>query len=213
MPRLRSIIDQSPTASCIIVFWHQSIFGVVGLHRHLGDLTTLTSPSRDGQLLTDLLEAEGIDVLRGTATKRKSAVRVLVGLTRAARRGRNVVFAPDGPTGPFKVMKPGAIEVARASGAPIVPVGVRGTVELRARMAWDRFRLPLPRAHMALVIGRPIWIPKQESREHLARRLRHVSIAMHEAEAVASRAVRAADPYPPVSRLSPMRRGQREDAA
>lgn len=56
--------------------------------------------------------------------------------------------SPDGSLGEFRM---GALLAARKAGVPIVPVGIRGTVE-----AWPRdLRLPRPR-RVAVRFGRPV---------------------------------------------------------
>ena len=42
-------------------------------------------------------------------------------MMRAARNGSNIVFTPDGPKGPRRVVKEGVIYAAQATALPIVP--------------------------------------------------------------------------------------------
>lgn len=74
------------------------------------------------------------------------------------RIGFSVVVTPDGPWGPHRVAKPGALLVARRAGVPILPVAVRARPSIRLPR-WDRQLLPLPFARLDLVAGTPMAVP------------------------------------------------------
>jgi lysophospholipid acyltransferase (LPLAT)-like uncharacterized protein len=73
-----------------------------------------------------------------------------------------VGFLPDGPRGPAGVAKPGVIGLARASGAPLVPVGI-SAAPAKQFGSWDRALLPLPFARVACRYGKPIHVPKKSA--------------------------------------------------
>jgi lysophospholipid acyltransferase (LPLAT)-like uncharacterized protein len=77
-----------------------------------------------------------------------------------------VGFLPDGPRGPAGIAKPGVIALARASGAPLVPVGFSASPAKRFG-SWDRAILPLPFARVRCSYGEPMRVPKKVSREAL----------------------------------------------
>ena len=99
-----------------------------------------------------------IGVIRGSTTRGGSAA--LLGLIRRAG-GSHVVLTPDGPTGPRRRLKPGAIALASMTGMPIVPIGIACPTAWRAG-SWDRMMVPLPWATAFYVSGpasacRPDW--------------------------------------------------------
>jgi lysophospholipid acyltransferase (LPLAT)-like uncharacterized protein len=66
---------------------------------------------------------------------------------------------PDGPRGPRYVVKPGVIHLARATGAPIVPVTYAAS-RMRQLHSWDRLIIPLPFCRVLYVIGEPLRVPR-----------------------------------------------------
>jgi lysophospholipid acyltransferase (LPLAT)-like uncharacterized protein len=80
--------------------------------------------------------------------------------------GDHLGITPDGPRGPRRELKPGAIMVASQSGLPIVPIGIGFARAWRAG-SWDRFAIPCPWSTLAGVIGEPICVPPELNRGEL----------------------------------------------
>ncbi len=103
----------------ILAFWHaQQLmipFGYRGPGAHV-----LISQHRDGEIIARIIATFGHHAVRGSST-RGGAV-ALRELIRLGRSGQDVVVTPDGPKGPAQVAKMGVIQLARASGLPIVPL-------------------------------------------------------------------------------------------
>ena len=76
-------------------------------------------------------------------------------------------ITPDGPRGPRRQLKPGAVVVASQSGLPIVPIGI-GFARAWRFGSWDRFALPLPFSTLVGVMGEPIVVPANLDRSGLA---------------------------------------------
>ncbi len=65
-------------------------------------------------------------------------------MARIGREGASPVVSPDGPVGPYRRAKPGALIVAREAGIPLQPWAVAGGPPWRLRGRWDRHVVPLP---------------------------------------------------------------------
>ena len=137
--------------------------------------TLLVSKSPDGQILIRTLAREGYGFVRGSTGH--DGHEGFVGLLRTLRAGRHVGVAVDGPRGPFGHIHPGALQLARRSGAPIVPLTVSGE-GCRNLQTWDRTLVPLPWARLTVTAGEPVPVaadadPAELDRlsELLARRL------------------------------------------
>jgi lysophospholipid acyltransferase (LPLAT)-like uncharacterized protein len=65
-------------------------------------------------------QAHILKAVRGSSTR--GGVEALRELIRLGRSGVDLVVTPDGPKGPAQVAKMGVIQLARASGLPIVPL-------------------------------------------------------------------------------------------
>jgi lysophospholipid acyltransferase (LPLAT)-like uncharacterized protein len=146
----------------IPVYWHgQQLVPVRHLLRttHRGlKLGFLISPSVDGELPAMLVKRVGGHVIRGSSSA--TGARALRDYYEAVvKLGVSPAITPDGPHGPRRRFKPGAILLSQLSGKPIVPMAYAAR---RAWLfpTWDRFALPWPFSRVALVIGEPVQVPK-----------------------------------------------------
>src|SRR5207253_2850592 len=73
-------------------------------------------------------------------------------------RGEDIVIVPDGPRGPRHEAKDGALQLARATGLPLVVVGAAAWPARRLG-SWDRMVVPRPFARAALVLSAPLALP------------------------------------------------------
>lgn len=103
----------------IQTFWHEHL--ALMLHsRFRFPIMVMSSRSKDGDLSAGVFERYGVECARGSSSRGgSSALREMI---RRARKGRNIVFTPDGPKGPRRLAKDGVIFAAQATGLPIVPV-------------------------------------------------------------------------------------------
>ncbi len=147
--------------SCVAMVWHNRILlgAVAGVGRHL---SVMVSRSRDGAYMANTIERLGYSTVRGSTSQGQlQSVRELVGLL---KEGRQIVMTPDGPRGPCYHLQRGPIEVARLSGAPIVPVGFTPS-RVKRIGSWDRLIVPLPFTEVAAVVGDPITIPADATKQ------------------------------------------------
>jgi hypothetical protein len=131
------------------VFWHAGLLPLTYAHRGTGG-AVLISRHADGELIARTIEHLGFVTARGSSTR--GGGRGMLDLLARAAEGRDIGITPDGPRGPARRFKPGAIRLASRSGVPLVPIGVAARHERRLR-SWDRFRLPAPFTRVALVYG------------------------------------------------------------
>ncbi len=119
--RLRHVHAENLTEQkqCIIAFWHAHL--LLMLHtKWRGPAVVMISRSRDGEYIARVFDHYGVESARGSSTRGGSAA--LRELIRAARAGKNIVFTPDGPKGPNRIVKDGIVAAAQATGLPIVPI-------------------------------------------------------------------------------------------
>lgn len=103
----------------IIVFWHAHL--LLMLHcRFRKPIVVMSSQHRDGEYIVRVYERYGVECVRGSSTRGGTAA--LRAFIQKARDGRNLVFTPDGPKGPARVVKEGVIAAARMTGLPLVPI-------------------------------------------------------------------------------------------
>jgi hypothetical protein len=76
------------------------------------------------------------------------------------KRGGELIIIPDGPRGPARKLKPGALKLARDTGALLVPFSFSASRK-RFLKSWDRFLLAYPFSRIAAVYGRPVVVPPE----------------------------------------------------
>jgi lysophospholipid acyltransferase (LPLAT)-like uncharacterized protein len=152
-----------PQAPCVLAFWHASM---TALWKYFADKDAVgvTSLSKDGDLLAALLADWGYRVVRGSSSK--GGAETLETMTTLAKTHR-VLVTPDGPRGPARVAKPGAVVAAHRAGVPLVFCSVRVSRAYVFRKSWDRFALPLPFARISLHFHAPIICPENSTRDSI----------------------------------------------
>ena len=107
------------------------------------------------------MERLGFPAIRGGAAQGSAAGRRKGGsdafreTMRWLKRGGGVAITPDGPRGPAGAMTEGPPLLARASGAPVLLVGLAARPCLRLG-SWDRHVVPLPFARGLIVWRAPL---------------------------------------------------------
>lgn len=143
----------------VFVTWHGRLLPLLYLYRGR-NIVMLVSQHRDGEYLTRLARGLGYDAVRGSSTR--GGYPALRELVRRLRSGRSVAITPDGPQGPREVFKPGALQAARMTGAPVIPV-MAGTDRAWWIEGWDRFLVPRPFARIRVAVGDPVAIARESS--------------------------------------------------
>lgn len=148
----------------IFTFWHAHLLPLIHGHRGEG-IVTLVSDHADGEYLTRVIGHMGYGTVRGSSSR--GGTRGLRGLIREARRGRDLGLTPDGPRGPARVFKPGALLVAQRTGLPLIPMAAAASRAWRMR-SWDDLLVPQPLSTLCIAYGPPRSVPASAGRRELA---------------------------------------------
>ncbi len=135
----------------VFVTWHGRILPLLHLFRGHG-IVMLVSQHRDGEYLARLGRGLGYEAVRGSSTR--GGYPALRELVRQLRQGRSLAITPDGPQGPREKLKPGALQAARLTQVPVVPV-MAGSRQAWWVEGWDSFMIPRPRAVVRVAVGEP----------------------------------------------------------
>lgn len=138
----------------VAVFWHEVLLPMVWFHRGRG-YATVISRSRDGRYIADLAARLGFRPLYGSSSR--GGAKALRAAVRELRSGTPVAFTPDGPRGPRRTMKPGAIAAAQQAEVPVFAVHAEADRAWRLD-SWDRFMLPRPFARIRVLYGEPFTV-------------------------------------------------------
>jgi lysophospholipid acyltransferase (LPLAT)-like uncharacterized protein len=150
----------------IVAFWHQRLLMMPFLP-HQGKVGMMISQHRDGEFIAQAVKRFHIDSIRGSTTR--GGLAALRGMIRFYNSGGNLAITPDGPQGPKYIVQPGVIELARQTGAPILPV-TYGASRKKVFKSWDNFILPLPFCQVIYIWGEPICVPLNAEKEELERK-------------------------------------------
>jgi lysophospholipid acyltransferase (LPLAT)-like uncharacterized protein len=152
----REIYDEL-AKGCIVAMWHGRM--LLPMHSfQRSSLYVLVSMSGDGEVSQSLLRAFGYRVVRGS--KSRGGARSLREMLEILHGGGIIVITPDGPRGPRHGMNPGLAWLAKATGYPILPVGLATNRAWRLR-SWDRFTIPKPWAHVAVSFCEPVRVARE----------------------------------------------------
>ena len=145
----RELRDQNNPV--VLLIWHSRLLVVPYFFRKRGILA-LISPSEDGEILARIVEGWG-KVLRGSSSH--SIVKAWSVMRKELDEGGEIIIVPDGPKGPNRKMKLGALKLSQQSGAYLVPftfAAARG----KTLSSWDNFLIFFPFTRVAALFGRPI---------------------------------------------------------
>lgn len=158
----------------IFVFWHNRLF-LMPYARRRRRVAVLISRHRDGELISRTMKSFGFDSVRGSTTRGgKSALRRM---PEALREGYDIGITPDGPKGPRYRVQPGAVQLARLSGRPVIPIAFASSRPRRFG-SWDRFQVPRPFTRGVFIWGPPLWVSRGDDIEGKRLDLEHSMTAL-----------------------------------
>lgn len=150
-PEVQKALDNKDPI--ILAHWHGDELAVLHLVK-VFKLVTMTSTSKDGQLIDFVINKLGGNTSRGSSTR--GGVSALKGLVRWVRQGRVGSMAVDGPRGPIYQVKPGVFELSRLTNAIIVPVGVKAKRSYVFQKSWNKAYLPWPFQRIVMTFDQPL---------------------------------------------------------
>src|SRR5262245_11741310 len=103
----------------VYAFWHQRQAFFTWSHRD-HKAAILVSRSRDGEMIARVMELSGLAACRGSSSR--GAAAAAKAMLEASEAGYDIGITPDGPRGPSRTVKPGALYLASKLGLPIVPI-------------------------------------------------------------------------------------------
>lgn len=157
----QEVIDklQQMNQNFVLAFWHSTMLLPWYVHRNQ-NFAALTSLSKDGDLLARQLKSWNYKVVRGSSSKGGDvALGIMVDL---AKNKYSIAITPDGPRGPVRQFKAGAVVTAKKSAIPVVLAGV-GFNKKRKLKSWDSFEVPKFFSRAKIVYSEPIFVNSELS--------------------------------------------------
>ena len=166
--------------SFIAAMWHAHQCSIYGFKEVINRVNILISPSNDGQIITDACERLGYKVIRGSKG-REGASKAVLKMVDALNDDDIIAITVDGPRGPNHVVKKGAIELAKLSGKPIIPmVWYSPNKNFLKFNSWDEFRVPIGFCKVVNLYGEPIYVDKNATDEEFEQKRLEVQEKLEE---------------------------------
>lgn len=172
----------------IFAIWHESnLLSAIAAWKLRRDRHPVVFSTRGfrGIVMNTMLRSFGADVVtlpaEGAAT-RGEATSLSREMARLGREGRSLVISCDGPFGPYHVVKPGVLIVARESGLPIQPWAIASRPPFRLQGRWDRMILALPFGRLRVYQGEVISVGE---RDRIKPRLAELQAELERIQAIA----------------------------
>ena len=165
----------------IYIFWHRHIFVNIYKFKNTG-ASPLISMSQDGELVAQVAEEFGMRPVRGSSSR--GGARAFLEMVNAIRHrtgNREILITADGPKGPARQLKDGAVVLAQKTGAVLVPIAWHASRVKVFEKSWDQFMIPKPFGKILFQYGEPATIGTRigkdevcRQRESLEARLNHL---------------------------------------
>ena len=145
--------------------WHQTVIGAAARFDRK-PFVIMVSRSRDGEIGSAILRGFGMRTVRGSSSRGgREALREII---HQGLQGRTLGLILDGPRGPAREAKIGAIVAAKETGHPIVPVAIHLPDAWHLR-SWDRTAIPKPFSRVWYLYGPPVTVPKDAPNDECER--------------------------------------------
>ncbi|WP_051203690.1 lysophospholipid acyltransferase family protein [Hugenholtzia roseola] len=142
----------------LYALWHENWVTYFGLfsHQRQPKSAVMLHPARYMKPSHTLMRWLGYDelILGSTGNSGKEA---FIKLSKLLKEGYNIPISPDGPLGPAKVLKKGALRLSLLSGKPIIPIQFRYKSYFRTG-DWDKKIIPFPFSKFEVIYGKPIFV-------------------------------------------------------
>ncbi|MBS0660567.1 MAG: lysophospholipid acyltransferase family protein [Verrucomicrobia bacterium] len=166
--------ERAPHDPVVWMFWHNRLLQVPYMRARVLPRpggAAMTSTSKDGAWVAELLQRFGIQAIRGSPSRRSlGAIKEILAVL---KRGEDIGITPDGSRGPKYHLKAGVVTIGQISRCELMPFSpeYERYWELKT---WDNFRIPKPFSKVRLVLGPCLRVPREiESEEAFeAERLR-----------------------------------------
>ena len=176
--RVKIINFNNIQESAVYALWHGWFYTLLCLPMHVRNRTSiLISPSNDGEIIAFTAENSGFPLIRGSQKRRGArAVRTIV---KTLKSDLSVAYTVDGPKGPLHKVKIGIIQIARMSQKPIIPLVDYCNPKITIP-SWDKLSLPFFFAKHLVIVGDPVYIPRDADEEIMEEYRQKLENTMHE---------------------------------
>ncbi len=168
----------------IVAMWHGQFLLLPLIKPKNMPVNDMVAKHVDGEMIGRALLHFDMGLIRGAGAGELGKDRGGAGALRAALKALKanitVAMTTDVPPGPARVGGLGIVTLARLSGRPIVPTAV-ATGRFITLPTWSRFTINLPFTKIAMVVGKPIYVPRNADEKALEAYRQEVEAGMNAA--------------------------------
>jgi 3-deoxy-D-manno-octulosonic-acid transferase len=166
----------------IIALWHGQFLLLPGIYPQEIPGRIMIARHDDAEALARVLRHFRLELIRGAgAGERKrdrGGAEAAHGAVASLREGYSIAMTADVPPGPARRCGVGIVTIASLSGRPIVPFAAASS-RYGAVNSWDRMTFNFPFSTVGIVMGDPILVPSNASREQLEKSRQEVEAALN----------------------------------
>ncbi len=152
-----------PGKPAIVAFWHGNMLPVWKIFAKYTPVAVV-SPSKDGEILANLLRKWNYKFIRGSSNKNsKETLKRIV----QSANDELILITPDGPRGPLHKFKAGAVVASMRANVPLYFCVVNTKLKIIFSKSWDKFEVPLPFSKISIKVFGPIYIPENSTEEEV----------------------------------------------
>ena len=130
-------------------FWHSKLFITPIFFKDVEKKLAMSSPTKDGELISVPLEKMGYVLVRGSSDKK--SISSTISLLKYLKKGYSIGTPLDGPKGPKEKAKKGLLYLCQKTSVPLVPVGISYSNKWILKKTWDKFEIPKPFSKVRIV--------------------------------------------------------------
>ena len=162
--------ERAQGTKMMLCFWHGKYLPVFALCRWLWieqrgeSACVFTSRSARGQVISEICRHFGLDCVQIPDMGRKQSYQLM---RKALAEHTAGVIAVDGPLGPYRQVKQGAIRLAAELGYLLVPASTSAQRKWVMAQRWDRMEVPLFFSRVGLSMGQPIPVPPDVRKDQI----------------------------------------------
>ncbi|MEX1060890.1 MAG: lysophospholipid acyltransferase family protein [Methyloceanibacter sp.] len=172
----------------IIALWHGQFFLLPGIYPQEIPGRAIVAKHDDAEALRRILRHFGLGLVRGAGSagrgRDRGGAEAAHGLIASLREGFSIALTGDIRPGPARKCGLGIVMISSRSGRPIVPFAV-ATSRYRSVNSWSRMTINLPFSKLGIVMGDPIYVPREAGPEELELYRKRVEAALNEVTAKA----------------------------
>ena len=161
----------------LLCCYHQQFFSAIHFFKKYQAFCPglMISKSKDGEIIASVAKRTGWYPVRGSSSRGgRAALKNMIEHLKEYRLAAHIV---DGPLGPARIVKAGAIKLAHASDAVIVTFYVAADRAWYFN-SWDNFFIPKPFAKVVLQFGDMIKYDSVEERDEFESQRQHLEKTM-----------------------------------